>query len=74
MVFWSSDQVDELAHFGLISCFVEEFQKVDVVGFRSEVRFKEVVYSRFEHERVVDGDQADFWLFVPAGLSTTRDG
>lgn len=74
MIFGGSDQVDELSHLRLISRFVEELDKVDIITLLSEIGLDEVVNRRFEHEGVVDSDKPDLRLLIPARLSSTSEG
>ena len=74
VIFGGSDQVDELSHLRLISRFVEELEKVNIIALLSEMTLDEVVNRRFEHERVVDSDEPDFRFLIPARLSSTSEG
>lgn len=72
MVFWGSEQVDQLPHLRLerglqivsssgtpsLAHLEEELDNVDVIGFFPEVRLEQLVNSRLEHESVVDGNVA----------------
>ena len=73
MVFWGSEQVAQLAYFGLECDCVEELEKLYVCRVRFEVFFEEYVDAGFEHEGVIDGNHAYFGFLVPAGLAPTRD-
>lgn len=74
VIFWRSNQVDELTHLRLISRLVEEFEKVDIIALLSKVTLDEVVNRGLEHERVVDSDEPDFRVLVPTWLSPAGDG
>jgi hypothetical protein len=51
---------------------MEQLKQIHVVLFLSEVLLEEVVDGRFEHERVVDGDVANFLDLVPTRLTSSR--
>jgi hypothetical protein len=74
VIFRGSNQVDELSHFRLISRLVEELEEVDIIALLSKVTLDEVVNRRLEHERVVDSDEPDFRVLVPAWLPSAGDG
>jgi len=74
MIFGGSDQVDELSHLRLISRLVKELEEVNIIALLSKMILDEVVNRRLEHERVVDSDEPDFGILVPAGLPPTGDG
>jgi hypothetical protein len=73
-IFGGSDQVDELPHLRLISRLVEEFEEVNVIALLPKMTLDEVVNRGLEHERVVDSDEPDFGVLVPARLPSTGDG
>ncbi len=50
------------------------FQEAGVRRVGIEMLTEEDVDGGFEHEGVVDGDHADFWEFVPAGLTAAGLG
>ena len=50
---------------------MEELQKVNVVFLLTEVFLEEEIDSRFEEERVIDGDESNFLVAEPAWLTTT---
>ena len=74
IVLGSCNQVAQLAQFRLPGDLVEKFEEVDVGRVRAEVLLEDHIDSGLEHEGVVDGDQTDSVLAVPAGLATTGDG
>jgi hypothetical protein len=53
---------------------MEKIKEISVVGLRTEVDLEETINCSLEHEGVVNGDHANFWNAVPAGLSTSSDG
>ena len=53
---------------------MEDFEEAGVFGVGFEVFGEEDVDGGFEHEGVVDGDHADFWELVPAGLAAAGLG
>ena len=73
LVLGGSDQVTELTQLSLPSCLVEEIDEVGVGGVRAEVLLKNDINRRFEQEGIVNGDQTDTFLTVPAWLTTTGD-
>lgn len=74
MLFGSSDQVNKLSHLRLVSCLVEELEEVNIIALLSKMALDEVVNRRLEHERVVDGDESDFSVLIPARLPSAGDG
>lgn len=74
VVLGGGDQVTQLAQLGLVGGFVEELDEVDVGGVGAEVLLQDNVDAGLEQEGVVDGDQTDSLVLVPAGLATTGDG
>lgn len=52
---------------------VKELQEMDIVWLVSEMSLEEVIDGAFEHERVVDRDDANAFDAVPTGLSATSD-
>ena len=52
---------------------MEELEKVNIIALLSKMTLDEVVNRRLEHERVVDGDESDFRVLVPAWLPSTGD-
>jgi hypothetical protein len=74
MIFGGSNQIDELPHLGLVSRLVEEFKKVNVIALLSKMVLDEVINCRLEHERVVDRNEPDFRVLVPAWLPSTGNG
>lgn len=52
---------------------MEELDEVDVRRVRAEVLLEQPVDRRLEDERVVDGDEADALVAVPARLAAARD-
>ena len=74
IVLGGGDQVTELAQLGLEGGLVEELNEVDVGGVRPEVLLQNDVDAGLEEEGVVDGDQADTGMLVPAGLTAAGDG
>ena len=74
VIFGGSNQVDELTHFRLISRLVEEFEEVNIIALLSEISFDEMVDRRLEHERIVDSDESNFRVLVPAWLPSASDG
>lgn len=74
ITFGGGDQVEKLAHLGLIGRLVEEFKEIDVVRLMLEVHFQQMVNSGFQHEGVVDGDHPDLGYAVPAWLGATGNG
>jgi hypothetical protein len=53
---------------------MEELDDVDVGGVGAEALLEDKVDGPLEHEGVVDGDQADTLVAVPAGQTTAGDG
>lgn len=74
VVLGGGDQVTQLAQLGLVGGLVEELDEVDVGGVRAEVLLQDNVDARLEQEGVVDSDQSDSFVLVPAGLAATGDG
>jgi len=74
VIFGGSDQVDELSHLRLISRLVEELEEVNIIALLSKMILDEVVNRRLEHERVVDSDEPDFGILIPARLAPAGDG
>ena len=74
MIFGGGNQVDELSHLRLISRLVEELEKVDIIALLSKMTLNEMVNRRLEHERIVDCDEPDFRILVPARLPSAGDG
>ena len=74
MIFGGGDQVDELSHLRLISRLVEELEEVNIIALLSKMILDKVVNRRLEHERVVDSDEPDFGILVPARLPPAGDG
>lgn len=70
IVLRGGDQIAQLAQLRLPGGLVEQFNEIDVGGVRAEVLFENHVDAGLEHEGVVDGDQADAGLSVPARLAT----
>lgn len=73
LVLWRSEQVAQLAEFGLECDFVEQLDEINVCGVLAEVFLKEAVDGRFKQEGVVDGNHSDVWLAVPAWRTSSSD-
>lgn len=73
VVFGSGDQVTQLAQLGLPARLVEELNEVNVGGVGAEALLQDEVDAGLEHEGVVDGDQANALVAVPAGLAAAGD-
>lgn len=69
-----SDQVTKLTQLSLPGGLVEELDQVNVGGVRAEALLEDKVDGGFQHEGIVDGNEADALLAVPAGLTTAGDG
>jgi hypothetical protein len=41
----SVDEIDELAHFGMVGSFVEEVEEIEIKGFGSEMDLDKMIYS-----------------------------
>ena len=74
VIFGGSNQVDELSHLRLVSRLVEELEKVNVIALLSKIILDEVVNRGLEHERVINRDEPDFRVLIPAWLPSTGDG
>lgn len=53
---------------------MEELDDIDVGGVRAEALLQDEVDSPLQHEGVVDGDQTNTLVTVPAGQATTGNG
>ena len=73
MIFRGGDQVDELPHLCLITCLVEELEKVNVITLLPKMVLDKMVDGRLEHERIVYSDEPDFRFLVPAWLSSAGE-
>lgn len=73
LILGGGDQVTELTQLSLPSSLMEEIDEVGVGGVRAEVLLKNDINRRFEQEGIVNGDQTDTFLTVPAWLTTTGD-
>jgi hypothetical protein len=73
IVLGGGDQIAKLTQLGLPSGLVEELDEVDVGGVGLEALLEDEVDGRLEHESVVDGNETDTLLAVPAGLATASD-
>ncbi len=71
LVLRSSDQINQLPHLRL-ERRLQELQDVHIVALPAEMPL-EVIDRSLQHERVVDGDLADFGDAVPAGLASGRN-
>lgn len=72
-VLGGGEEVAELAELGLEGRLVEELDELDVAGVVAEELLEDHVDARLEDEGVVDGDHADSFLAVPAGLAAAGD-
>lgn len=74
VVLRGGDEVTKLTQLGLPGGLVEELDHVNVGGVRAEALLEDEVDTRLQHESVVDSDQTDTLVAVPAGLATAGDG
>lgn len=74
VVLRGGDQIAELTQLSLPGDLMEELDDVDVGGVGAEALLEDEVDGPLEHEGVVDGDQADTLVAVPAGQTTAGDG
>lgn len=74
IVLRGSDQVTKLTQLSLPGGLVEELDQVNVGGVGAEALLEDEVDGCFEHEGIVDGNETNTLLAVPAGLTTTGDG
>lgn len=73
VVLGGGDQITKLTQLGLPGGLVEELNEVNVGGVGTEALLEDEVDSRLQHESIVDRNQADLLLAVPARLTTTGD-
>ncbi len=61
----------------LISCSISVWnivsRNISIVALPTEMLLEKVIYRNFEHERVVDGDLAEFGDTIPAGLASAHE-
>ena len=74
VVLGGGDQITQLTELSLEGGLMEELNEVNVGGVRAEALLQDHVDSRLQHEGVVDGNQTNILLAVPAGLATAGDG
>jgi hypothetical protein len=74
VVLRGGDQIAELTQFSLPGDLMEELDDVDVGGVGAEALLEDKVDGSLEHEGVVDGDEADTLVAVPAGQATAGNG
>ena len=74
VVLWRRGEVQQLSKLSLECCLVEELEKVHVVRLGAEVALQELVDRRLNQKRVVDGNEPNAVLLVPARLTPAGDG
>lgn len=74
IVLGSGDQIAKLTKLGLPGGLVEELDEVDVGGVGLEALLQDQVDGGLQHEGIVDGDEANTLVAIPAGLATASDG
>jgi len=70
VVLRGGDQIAQLTQLGLPGSLVEELDDVDIRRVGAEALLQNHVDGRFKHEGIVDGDQTDTLLTVPARQTT----
>lgn len=73
LVFGRGDQVAQLAQLSLPGGLVEQFNQVDVGRVGAELFLEDDIDTGLEEEGVVNGDQTDTLVTIPAGLATAGD-